>query len=161
MDEPHALGIASPAPRGKRREPEDRRRRRRARTEPASPDLVRAGLDVTFIEQWPAHAEAMRTNGVWVVMPDETLVTPVRAVHSGGSGGDWMKGRRGEREDINGLSSCGSSAAWPRARERGADRNRRQDRERSVVRLAFERRPPEFGARGLGRSLQMTRRGGA
>ena len=47
----------------------------------------------------------------------------------------------------------------PRARERGADR--RQDRERSVVRLAFERRPPEFGARGLGRSLQMTRRGGA
>lgn len=48
---------------------------------------------------------------VWVVMPDETLVTPVRAVHSGGSGGDWMKGRRGEREDINGLSSCGSITA--------------------------------------------------
>ena len=80
------------------------------------PDLVRAGLDVTFIEQWPAHAEAMRTNGVWVVMPDETLVTPVRAVHSGGSGGDWMKGRRGEREDINGLSSCGSSTASAAAR---------------------------------------------
>lgn len=74
---------------------------------------MRAGLDVTFIEQWPAHAEAMRTNGVWVVMPDETLVTHVRAVHSGGSGGDWMKGRRGAREDINGLSSCGSSCRAP------------------------------------------------
>ena len=44
-------------------------------------DLARAGLDVTFIEQWPAHVEAMRTNGVRVVMPDETLVTPVRVVH--------------------------------------------------------------------------------
>jgi 2-dehydropantoate 2-reductase len=55
-------------------------------------DLVRAGLDVTFIEQWPAHAEAMRANEVWVVMPDETL-----------------------------------------------DRNRRQDRERGVGRLAFDR----------------------
>ena len=163
-DEPHALGIASPAPRGKRRheESEDRRRRRGRERSRHRQDLVRAGLDVTFIEQWPAHAEAMRTNGVWVVMPDETLVTHVRAVHSGGSGGDWMKGRRGEGEDINGLRRAGAAPPRPpRARERGADRNRRQDRERSVVRLAFERRPPEVGARGLGRSLQMTRRGGA
>jgi 2-dehydropantoate 2-reductase len=44
-------------------------------------DLVRAGLDVTFVEQWPAHVEAMRKHGVRVVMPDETLVTPVRVVH--------------------------------------------------------------------------------
>jgi hypothetical protein len=29
---------------------------------------LRAGLDVTFIEQWPAGAEAMRTNGVWAVI---------------------------------------------------------------------------------------------
>jgi hypothetical protein len=35
---------------GKAYQPEDRRRGRRARTEPASPDLVRAGLDATFIE---------------------------------------------------------------------------------------------------------------
>jgi hypothetical protein len=54
---------------------------------PAGGDLGRAGLDVTFIEQWPAHAEAVWTNGAWVVMPDETLVTPVRAVDSGGSVG--------------------------------------------------------------------------
>ena len=45
-------------------------------------DLIRAGLDVTFIEQWPAHVEAMRRDGIRVVMPEETIVTPVpRALH--------------------------------------------------------------------------------
>jgi len=44
-------------------------------------DLTRAGLDVTFIEQWPAHVEAMRANGVRVNFPDESIVTPVRAMH--------------------------------------------------------------------------------
>jgi 2-dehydropantoate 2-reductase len=44
-------------------------------------DLTRAGLDVTFIEQWPAHVEAMRKSGIRIEMPDETLVTPVRAFH--------------------------------------------------------------------------------
>lgn len=44
-------------------------------------DLARAGLDVLFIEQWPAHVEAMRADGIRVVMPEETVVTPVRAIH--------------------------------------------------------------------------------
>ena len=44
-------------------------------------DMVRAGLDVTFIEQWPAHVEAMRARGVEVRMPEETVTTPVRALH--------------------------------------------------------------------------------
>lgn len=44
-------------------------------------DLVRAGLDVTYVEQWPAHVEAMRANGIRVEMPDETTVTPVHAIH--------------------------------------------------------------------------------
>lgn len=45
-------------------------------------DLIRAGLDVTFIEQWPAHVEAMRARGIEVRMPTETLVTPVpRVLH--------------------------------------------------------------------------------
>lgn len=44
-------------------------------------DLVRAGLDVTFIEQWPAHVEAMRARGVTVHLPHETQVTPVRVHH--------------------------------------------------------------------------------
>jgi 2-dehydropantoate 2-reductase len=44
-------------------------------------DLVRAGLDVTFIEQWPAHVEAMRAHGIRVVMPDETTTTPVEVLH--------------------------------------------------------------------------------
>ena len=44
-------------------------------------DLTRAGLDVTFIEQWPAHVEAMRANGIRIDMPGETQITPVRAFH--------------------------------------------------------------------------------
>ncbi|WP_334594410.1 ketopantoate reductase family protein [Salinibacterium sp. CAN_S4] len=35
-------------------------------------DMVRAGLDVTFIEQWPAHVDAMRENGLTVHLPDGT-----------------------------------------------------------------------------------------
>lgn len=41
-------------------------------------DLTRAGLDVTFIEQWPAHVEAMRANGIRIEMPEQTHTTPVR-----------------------------------------------------------------------------------
>lgn len=44
-------------------------------------DLVRAGHDVTFIEQWPAHVEAMRAHGIRVEMPDGATITPVRAIH--------------------------------------------------------------------------------
>ncbi|WP_349902264.1 ketopantoate reductase family protein [Parafrigoribacterium humi] len=44
-------------------------------------DLVNAGLDVTFIEQWPDHVEAMRRNGIEVRMPEATHITPVTAVH--------------------------------------------------------------------------------
>jgi 2-dehydropantoate 2-reductase len=44
-------------------------------------DLVRAGLDVTFIEQWPEHVEAMRARGVRIDMPEESQTTPVRVFH--------------------------------------------------------------------------------
>jgi len=44
-------------------------------------DMIRAGLDVTLIEQWPAHVEAMRANGLRVEMPEETVTTPVRVFH--------------------------------------------------------------------------------
>jgi 2-dehydropantoate 2-reductase len=44
-------------------------------------DMIRAGLDVTFIEQWPDHVEAMRQHGVEIRLPEETVVTPVRALH--------------------------------------------------------------------------------
>lgn len=44
-------------------------------------DLTRAGLDVTLIEQWPEHVEAMRTNGVRIEMPSETLEVSVRVMH--------------------------------------------------------------------------------
>jgi 2-dehydropantoate 2-reductase len=44
-------------------------------------DLTRAGLDVTLVEQWPAHVEAMRAHGIRVEMPGETQITPVRVFH--------------------------------------------------------------------------------
>ena len=45
-------------------------------------DLVNAGLDVTFIEQWPAHVEAMRTRGIEIRMPEQTVITALpRVLH--------------------------------------------------------------------------------
>jgi len=44
-------------------------------------DLTKAGLDVVLIDQWPAHVEAMKHNGLRINMPDETLETPVEAYH--------------------------------------------------------------------------------
>jgi 2-dehydropantoate 2-reductase len=44
-------------------------------------DLVRAGLDVKLIDQWPAHVEAMRASGITVEMPDETIHADVDAYH--------------------------------------------------------------------------------
>jgi 2-dehydropantoate 2-reductase len=44
-------------------------------------DLTRAGLDVTLIEQWPAHVEAMRRHGIRVELPEETITTPVSVIN--------------------------------------------------------------------------------
>ncbi len=44
-------------------------------------DLTRAGHDVTFIEQWPEHVEAMRRNGVSVTCDGTTTVTRVSVRH--------------------------------------------------------------------------------
>lgn len=44
-------------------------------------DLTRAGLDVTFVEQWPDHVAAMRRDGVRVEVAGVTEVTDVR-VHN-------------------------------------------------------------------------------
>ena len=44
-------------------------------------DLTKAGYDVLLIDQWPAHVEAMKANGLRVTMPDEELHTPVQAFH--------------------------------------------------------------------------------
>jgi 2-dehydropantoate 2-reductase len=44
-------------------------------------DLTRAGFDVTFIEQWPAHVEAMRERGIRVQMPDSVVTTAVKAIN--------------------------------------------------------------------------------
>lgn len=44
-------------------------------------DLTAAGVDVTLIEQWPAHVEAMRSSGLTVEMPDATVHVRPRALH--------------------------------------------------------------------------------
>ena len=44
-------------------------------------DLSQAGYDVMLIDQWPAHVEAMKANGLRVTMTDEELQTPVNAIH--------------------------------------------------------------------------------
>jgi 2-dehydropantoate 2-reductase len=44
-------------------------------------DFVLAGLDVTFIDQWPAHVEAMRAKGITVNMPTRTIHADVKAMH--------------------------------------------------------------------------------
>lgn len=43
--------------------------------------LTRAGRDVTLIDLWPAHVEAMAQRGLAVSAPDEEFTVPVQAVH--------------------------------------------------------------------------------
>ena len=40
-----------------------------------------AGYDVTFIEQWPAHVEAIREKGITVNLPSRTINAKVKALH--------------------------------------------------------------------------------
>ena len=44
-------------------------------------DLIEAGLHVTFIEQWPAHVEAMRTDGLRVHVDGRVQRVRPRALH--------------------------------------------------------------------------------
>ena len=44
-------------------------------------DLSNAGYDVSLVDQWPAHVEAMKANGLHVTMPDSELKTRVQAYH--------------------------------------------------------------------------------
>jgi 2-dehydropantoate 2-reductase len=44
-------------------------------------DLTNAGHDVVLIDQWPAHVEAMRADGLTIEMPNETVHAKVRAHH--------------------------------------------------------------------------------
>jgi 2-dehydropantoate 2-reductase len=44
-------------------------------------DLTNAGLDVVLIDQWPAHIEAMRSNGLHVTLRQGEIHAKVRAHH--------------------------------------------------------------------------------
>ena len=46
-----------------------------------SADLTKAAYDVTVIDQWPAHVEAMKAGGLHVQMKDEDLRIPIQALH--------------------------------------------------------------------------------
>ncbi len=46
-----------------------------------SADLTDAGYDVTIIDQWPEHVEAMKAEGLHIEMPDLDLKIPVKAYH--------------------------------------------------------------------------------
>jgi 2-dehydropantoate 2-reductase len=43
--------------------------------------LIEAGLDVVLIDQWPAHVETMRANGLTITMPEVEQHVAVRAYH--------------------------------------------------------------------------------
>lgn len=47
----------------------------------AAADLARTGHDVVMIDQWPAHIEAVRANGLRIDMPDESITVEVPAYH--------------------------------------------------------------------------------
>lgn len=44
-------------------------------------DLIRAGLNVKLIDQWPAHVEALRAKGAVINTSDETITQSVDAYH--------------------------------------------------------------------------------
>ena len=44
-------------------------------------DFALAGLDVTYIDQWPDHVEAIRENGITVNLPSRTINVAVPALH--------------------------------------------------------------------------------
>lgn len=44
-------------------------------------DFAAAGLDVTLIDQWPAHVEAIRKKGITVNFPSRTLNVDIPALH--------------------------------------------------------------------------------
>lgn len=44
-------------------------------------DLTKAGYNVLLVDQWPAHVEVMKIEGLHLVMREEEFHTPVQALH--------------------------------------------------------------------------------
>jgi 2-dehydropantoate 2-reductase len=47
----------------------------------AAADITTAGYDVTLIDQWPAHVNAMNKDGLTINLPNETRNVTVKAQH--------------------------------------------------------------------------------
>jgi 2-dehydropantoate 2-reductase len=60
--------------------------------------LTRAGRDITLIDFWPAHVEAMRQRGLTVTSQDEEFTVKVKAVH--------LADARGLREPLDAVFLC-------------------------------------------------------
>jgi len=43
--------------------------------------ITRAGCDVSIVDQWPQHIDAMKANGVRIVTKEENYTVPVKAYH--------------------------------------------------------------------------------
>ena len=43
--------------------------------------LTKAGHDVTMIDQWAEHVQAMKSEGLHMSLREEEFVAPVRALH--------------------------------------------------------------------------------
>ena len=69
-------------------------------------DLTKAGYDVLLIDQWPAHVEAMKANGLHVSMREEELHVPVQAAHLGELAAGWP------RFDIVFLTAKSYDSCW-------------------------------------------------
>ncbi len=46
-------------------------------------NLARAGNDITLIDAWPEHVEAMKKDGLRITTPEQSVLVPVRALHIG------------------------------------------------------------------------------
>jgi len=69
-------------------------------------DLTQAGHDVILVDQWPAHIDAMKSDGLRVIMSDQELHTPVRAYHV------CEVGALNEQFDIVLLAAKGYDTRW-------------------------------------------------
>ena len=116
-------------------------------------ELRAAGVDVTLIEQWPAHVEKMRADGLRIEMPDRVLESRSRHPPLRGRRDQQALRRRADADEglRHALGERVDQAAAGRRRppRRGAERlHRRHDRRRGRARAGDRLRDRVLGADG-------------
>ncbi len=74
-------------------------------------ELTRAGEDVWLIDQWPAHVEAMKSNGLHIKMAEGDLHIKVQAMH--------LCQGRGDRASLS-VGTRSVRPGWSRSRARNS-----------------------------------------